>query len=739
MILITDELRARLLANGAAEEETDHVPVVKLFDPTGPATWLLTELAPDGDTLFGLCDLGFGCPELGSVSLAELESVKGAFGLGIERDLHFEARFRSMPTPRAVPAISRRPRAFCGTQQPAFQIPIPSFRPMRRESSAASAIPSPPRRLSRRAAGQSQPKPRSKTMQLAHIPIDRLNISAVNMRHGKRPPDVSDILPSVRARGVLVPLLVRPNGEPDTFEIVAGRRRYFAAKSVADERGEADPLPCAVLEDGDDADALEASLIENIARLDPDEVSQWETFTRLIRQGRTVPDIAATFGLTELLVKRILALGDLLPKIREAYRREEIDVETARYLTMASKAQQKDWLMLFADPQQYAPRGYQLKQWLFGGQSIPTKVALFPLEDYPGLIVSDLFGEDSYFADADLFWEKQNAAIAARRDAYLEDGWAQVTVLEPGQLFHSWDHEKTPKKKGGKVFITVSHRGEVECHEGWLSRKEARRARAKGEGGDEADTPAKPSRPELTGPMQNYVDLHRHAAVRTAMLDHPGVALRMMVAHAITGSGLWQVRPEPQRAANETVAASVAGSKAEAAFAEKRRDVLALLGAPDDEGTVAGGNGDDYATARVFARLLALSDDDVMRVLAIVMGETLAAGSAVIEALGNHLKVDMGAWWQPDDAFFDLLRDKEIANAMLADVGGETVADGNVAEKVKTQKKIVRDFLAGENGRQKVEAWLPRWLKFPAQSYTSRGGFRTADQWAKVQSLFAAE
>ncbi|RWX68863.1 DUF2958 domain-containing protein, partial [Mesorhizobium sp. M2A.F.Ca.ET.039.01.1.1] len=89
MILITDELRARLLANGAAETETDHVPVVKLFNPVGAATWLLTELDADGDTLFGLCDLGFGFPELGSVSLAELASVKGPLGLGVERDLSF--------------------------------------------------------------------------------------------------------------------------------------------------------------------------------------------------------------------------------------------------------------------------------------------------------------------------------------------------------------------------------------------------------------------------------------------------------------------------------------------------------------------------------------------------------------------------------------------------------------------------------------------------------------------------
>ncbi|TGT91283.1 MULTISPECIES: ParB/RepB/Spo0J family partition protein [unclassified Mesorhizobium] len=576
-------------------------------------------------------------------------------------------------------------------------------------------------------------------MQLAHVCLDQLSVSAINMRHSRRAPDISDILPSVRARGVLVPLLVRQNGSPDSFEIVAGRRRYFAAKTVAAERGEADPLPCAIMEDGDDADALEASLIENIARLDPDQVSQWETFARLIRQGRSIADIAMTFGLSEPQVKRILALGDLLPKIREAYRREDIDTETVRHLTMASKAQQKDWLALYADPDNRAPRGWQLKQWLFGGQSISTKVALFSIEDYSGLIVSDLFGEDSFFADADLFWQKQNEAVAAKRDAYLEAGWAQVVVHEPGQYFHPWDYEKTPRKKGGKVFMTVSQRGEVEAHEGYLSRKEARRPRSNGEVGNEAEQLAKPSRPELSGPMQNYVDLHRHAAVRLSLLDHSGVALRLMVAHAIVGTSLWQVRPDPQRAANEAVAASIAASKTEAAFAGKRREVLALLGQAEEDGPVAGGNGDDVALASVFARLLTLPDNEVEHVLALIMAETLGLGSAIIEALGNHLGLDMRAHWQADDAFFELLRDRQVANAMLADVGGSDVADGNASQKLKTQKKIICDFLAGENGRQKFDGWLPRWMKFPVESYTNRGGFRTADQWSKVQSLFVSD
>lgn len=89
MQLLTQDLRSRLIANGLTRG--DHVPVVKFFNPCGAATWLLSELDGDGDTLFGLCDLGFGCAELGSASLSEIESVEVSFGLKIERDLHFTA------------------------------------------------------------------------------------------------------------------------------------------------------------------------------------------------------------------------------------------------------------------------------------------------------------------------------------------------------------------------------------------------------------------------------------------------------------------------------------------------------------------------------------------------------------------------------------------------------------------------------------------------------------------------
>jgi hypothetical protein len=88
MKLITREIELKLKKNMALPEG-EREPVVKFFGG-GACTWLISE--KEGDILFGLCDLGLGCAELGYVSLSELESLKfPPFGLGVERDSWFEA------------------------------------------------------------------------------------------------------------------------------------------------------------------------------------------------------------------------------------------------------------------------------------------------------------------------------------------------------------------------------------------------------------------------------------------------------------------------------------------------------------------------------------------------------------------------------------------------------------------------------------------------------------------------
>ena len=93
--LTTSDERTQLLANGvvrAAGQPIDPWPVVRLFTPDAHVTWLLAALDPtDGDTAWGLIDLGIGMPELGTVKLSDLAGIVGPRHRPIQRDLYFRA------------------------------------------------------------------------------------------------------------------------------------------------------------------------------------------------------------------------------------------------------------------------------------------------------------------------------------------------------------------------------------------------------------------------------------------------------------------------------------------------------------------------------------------------------------------------------------------------------------------------------------------------------------------------
>ena len=199
------------------------------------------------------------------------------------------------------------------------------------------------------------------------IDLKNLHVSPLNMRAERKVPSLkrmaeiaANILPTVRERGILQDLIVRPNN--DGFEILAGRRRYYAARVIESERGSFAPIKCDVREGLDDAAALEISLIENVAREDVDELSEYETYSGLIKLGRSPEEIARTFGKTAREVTQRLAIANLLPRIREFYRAEELDAGDLQLLTMATKTQQRDWLALW--DQNDAPTGRALKGWL---------------------------------------------------------------------------------------------------------------------------------------------------------------------------------------------------------------------------------------------------------------------------------------------------------------------------------------------------------------------------------------
>jgi len=567
---------------------------------------------------------------------------------------------------------------------------------------------------------------------LIHLPLSQLSISKLNMRHGRKTPDVSDILPSIREKGVRQTLLVRR--EAGGYGIVAGRRRFFALQQIAKENG-SDPLvPCAVMAEGDAASAIEASIIENVARLPATEMEQYTAFRKLHDEGRAVEDIAAFFGVTELNVRRVLALAALSSPIRKLYADEQIDRETVRALTLATPAQQADWLKLWNSETERAPMGRACRAWITGGSAITTDKALFDLAGYSGAVTADLFGEAAVFADATAFWEAQGAVISARTEGYRQRGWADVILMERGAYFQRWDYVQTSKKQGGKVIVEQRHDGTVTFHEGWLKAAEARKARtaaACSKAPSEPDT-----RPEMSGPMADYIGLHRHAIAQASLTRSPAIALRLMAAHALCGSSFWNVRLHSPGAAKETTVASVEGGSAAAELVTARESVETLfeaLGAP-----VARRSGDAYHLCEMFAALLAMSDAEVMKVTALAMAETLESGGPIVEAALHACGTDAAEFWKPDEAFFDLLCDKRVITAFIADAVSPEAAREAGDATAKAQKVQLAEALVAPN-TSLDSAWMPGWMQVPPTRHIDGAASPPADAWDRIAGLFEAD
>lgn len=238
--------------------------------------------------------------------------------------------------------------------------------------------------------------------------------------------------------------------------------------------------------------------------------------------------------------------------------------------------------------------------------------------------------------------------------------------------------------------------------------------------------------------MQNHLALYRHAAVRANLLDLAGLAQRLMLAHAIAGSSLWRVEAETQRADIDVIADSVAASPAQARVAAEHADISKRLGF-EDGGVIQDCYHDEHnALADVFAKLIAVSYERVIRIQTFIMAETRQAATGMVEFLGQMMKTDMTDTWSPDETFFDLLRDKQVIKTMVAEVAGDEAAAQNITATAKVQKSIITDCLSGTR-KAKVKNWTPRYLAFPMQSYTGRGGLAAMDAARELTEHFACK
>jgi ParB family chromosome partitioning protein len=173
-----------------------------------------------------------------------------------------------------------------------------------------------------------------------NLPLNVLTESTTNPRRIFADVALKELAESIRVQGVLSPLLVRPlTGQ--TFEIVAGARRYRAAQIA-----EAATVPVRIV-NLTDAEALEAALVENLIRADVHPMEEANGFFALLALEEpkyTIEQIASRTGKSAVFVAARLRLTELTPIIVEAFYHEEIGVGHALLLAKLQPAQQEQAL-----------------------------------------------------------------------------------------------------------------------------------------------------------------------------------------------------------------------------------------------------------------------------------------------------------------------------------------------------------------------------------------------------------
>jgi ParB family transcriptional regulator, chromosome partitioning protein len=168
------------------------------------------------------------------------------------------------------------------------------------------------------------------------LPIDSLKPGKYQPRAGMNPEALNELADSIRAQGILQPILVRPIGN-NQYEIIAGERRWRASRLAG-----LTSVPVAIREIPDDA-ALAAALIENIQREDLNPLEEATGIQRLIEEFKMTHEVAAkAVGRSRTAVTNLLRLLNLAQPVRELLLSNQIDMGHARALLAVSNVKQAE-------------------------------------------------------------------------------------------------------------------------------------------------------------------------------------------------------------------------------------------------------------------------------------------------------------------------------------------------------------------------------------------------------------
>ncbi len=170
---------------------------------------------------------------------------------------------------------------------------------------------------------------------LKELPLDAIQPGRYQPRSAMDPDKLQELADSIRAQGLVQPVVVRPLAKPDTYELIAGERRWRATRMAGK-----DSIPAIIREVPDEA-TLALALIENIQRENLNPLEEAVALKRLIEEFElTHAQAADSVGRSRAAVSNLLRLLELAPEVRELVDRRELDMGHARALLALPRADQ---------------------------------------------------------------------------------------------------------------------------------------------------------------------------------------------------------------------------------------------------------------------------------------------------------------------------------------------------------------------------------------------------------------
>ncbi|SEB25436.1 ParB/RepB/Spo0J family partition protein [Variovorax sp. YR216] len=272
------------------------------------------------------------------------------------------------------------------------------------------------------------------------IPLNRLFLSAQNVRKVRNPETIPELAAMIEAQGLLYPLCVvvekRKGAKGEHFGVVAGGRRLAALQWLVEmgRMAKEVPIECLVF----DVDrAVAVSLTENAAQEAMHPADQLEAFKLMVEEGRAVGQIAAAFGVSALTVERRLKLANLAPMFIALFREGKIEQAQMQALALTEDhAQQvRVWESLSHwERSAHNIRSRLTEQEVRADQPLALFVGLDAYRAAGGSVRTDIFANEGegFLHDVDLLNRLAAEKLQAKADAVRALGWKWVEAREAG-------------------------------------------------------------------------------------------------------------------------------------------------------------------------------------------------------------------------------------------------------------------------------------------------------------------